>query len=242
MSSNVYQKLQAARILLQKKTLKKSGKNKFAGYEYFELQDFLPAVQEIFSEVGLCPIYRVHETEATLTIVNTEKPDDFVMFKAPMAGAELKGCHPVQNLGASISYLRRYLYVNALEIVEHDALDATTGKEPVPVPKPKFVPERVTTTVVGTTVTGNPIIKAANLPQEDWEMKVSGEPGSADWMQVIEQAADVLLGLAEKESDVMAIYKRNKQIFEDVKSHDAVFFKDLMDKFSATKKKFAEAV
>ncbi len=46
-----------------------------------------------------------------------------------MAEAQLKGCHPVQNLGATQTYLRRYLYVLALEIVEHDALDATTGSE-----------------------------------------------------------------------------------------------------------------
>ena len=46
-----------------------------------------------------------------------------------MAKAELKGCHEIQNLGASETYLRRYLYVAAFEIVEHDALDATTGMD-----------------------------------------------------------------------------------------------------------------
>ena len=46
-----------------------------------------------------------------------------------MSSAALKGCHEVQNLGAVQTYLRRYLWVAALEIVEHDALDATTGKK-----------------------------------------------------------------------------------------------------------------
>ncbi len=46
-----------------------------------------------------------------------------------MAEANLKGCYPIQNLGAVETYSRRYLYVTALEIVEHDALDATTGSE-----------------------------------------------------------------------------------------------------------------
>jgi len=46
-----------------------------------------------------------------------------------MADAHLKGCHPIQNLGAVETYSRRYLYVTALEIVEHDALDATTGQD-----------------------------------------------------------------------------------------------------------------
>ena len=74
-------------------------------------------------------VFRCGSSDATLTVYNTEKPEDYVLFTAPMASAELKGCHPVQNLGASISYLRRYLYVNALEIVEHDALDATVGAD-----------------------------------------------------------------------------------------------------------------
>jgi hypothetical protein len=44
-----------------------------------------------------------------------------------MAEANLKGTHPIQNLGAVETYQRRYLWMTAMEIVEHDALDATTG-------------------------------------------------------------------------------------------------------------------
>jgi hypothetical protein len=46
-----------------------------------------------------------------------------------MSTAALKGCHEVQNLGAVQTYIRRYLWVTAMEIVEHDALEATTGKD-----------------------------------------------------------------------------------------------------------------
>jgi hypothetical protein len=53
---NVYRKLQLARVLLQNTRLNKSGKNKFAGYEYFELGDFIPAIQVIFEDVGLCGV------------------------------------------------------------------------------------------------------------------------------------------------------------------------------------------
>jgi hypothetical protein len=52
----VYEKLQKARIKLQHTELKKSGHNKFAGYKYFELGDFLPAIQSIFFELKLCPV------------------------------------------------------------------------------------------------------------------------------------------------------------------------------------------
>lgn len=229
MTQNVYQKLQLARLLLQEKKLTKSGKNKFAGYEYFELQDFLPTVQTIFADTGLCAVFRCGSSDATLTVYNTEKPEDYVLFTAPMASAELKGCHPVQNLGASISYLRRYLYVNALEIVEHDALDATTGKEPV---APKPIPKAVAKPAEPQTIAGKP---------GDWQMVVTGSPGDSNWMQLVEEAAEFMLGIATNETDVMAIYKKNKQLFEEVKAQDAVFFKDLMDKFSQARNKFKEA-
>ena len=240
---NVYKKLQVARLALQEKKLTKSGKNKFAGYEYFELQDFLPAVQNIFADTGLCPVFRVGSSDATLTIYNTDNLEEYILFTAPMAAAELKGCHPVQNLGASISYLRRYLYVNALEIVEHDALDATTGTTEPPRQAPKPVPKVAQTTgySVGTTSSGTPVLKDSDAPSQDWEIKVSGSPDSDDWKGLINDAASILLGMAKSEEDVMTLYKRNKQVFEQLKNADPDHFKKLMDKFSEFRNKFKEA-
>lgn len=125
---SVYTKLMKARLMLQGKKLSKSGKNTFAGYQYFELGDFLPTVQEIFAEIGLCGVVSFKADLATLQIVDTESNDSFTIT-SPMGSAALKGCHEVQNIGAVETYQRRYLWVSAMEIVEHDALDATTGKE-----------------------------------------------------------------------------------------------------------------
>lgn len=119
---NVYKKLNQARVSLQSMTLKKSGQNKFAGYSYFELGDFLPAVNAIFADVGLCSHISFAADVATLTVVSVDDGSK-IEFSCPLAEAQLKGCHPVQNLGASITYTRRYLYTNALEIVEHDPVD-----------------------------------------------------------------------------------------------------------------------
>ena len=123
---SVHKKLMQARIALQNTQLKKSGHNKFAGYQYFELGDFLPTVQNIFNEMGLCGIVSFTADTATLTITDTEDNSQ-VVLTSPMGSANLKGCHEVQNIGAVETYQRRYLWVSAMEIVEHDALDATTG-------------------------------------------------------------------------------------------------------------------
>jgi hypothetical protein len=135
---NVYQKLNEAREQFHTAPIKKSGLNKFAGYKYFELGDFVIPALQIFKEVGLTSVIRFTADHAFMEIVNTEKPEEKIVISSPMSTAALKGCHEVQNLGAVQTYIRRYLWVAALEIVEHDALDATVGKKgdgPVITPK-----------------------------------------------------------------------------------------------------------
>ena len=126
---NVYQKLNEAREQFHKAKLKKSGHNKFANYYYFELGDSVIPALEIFKSHGLTSIISFGKEEASMTIVNNDKPEDRIILTSPMSSAALKGCHEVQNLGAVQTYLRRYLWVAALEIVEHDALDGTVGSD-----------------------------------------------------------------------------------------------------------------
>lgn len=136
--TNVYTKLNQAREVFHQKKLKKSGLNKFAGYQYFELADFIIPALQIFEEHRLCAFISFTKEYADMRIVDIDNPQDVITISSPMSEASLKGCHPVQNLGAVQTYLRRYLWVAALEIVEHDALDATTGKKgdaPVITPK-----------------------------------------------------------------------------------------------------------
>lgn len=124
----IYQKLQKARIALQNTKLKKSGHNKFAGFKYFELGDILPHINNIFDDLGMTSVFSIRENLATLTIVDTENPEGAaVQFTSPIASAQVKGTTPVQSLGAVHTYLKRYLYLNALEIVENDMLDANVG-------------------------------------------------------------------------------------------------------------------
>lgn len=124
---NLYQKLQKARIALQNTALKKSGHNKFAGFKYFELGDLLPQINNIFDDLGLFSAFNIKDDLATLTIVDTDKPEHAVQFTSPIADAQVKGTTPVQALGAIHTYLKRYLYLNALEIFENDVLDASVG-------------------------------------------------------------------------------------------------------------------
>lgn len=125
----IYEKITEARVRFQDEKPKMSGKNTFAGYEYFELSDILPRINALGKELGFLCVVNFTETEATLDVIDSEKSDSAVRFTSPMSKATLKGCHEVQNLGAVETYIKRYLYQNAFEIVESDALNGTQGKE-----------------------------------------------------------------------------------------------------------------
>lgn len=127
MANNIYGKIQKARTMFYSKGVKKSGKNSYSGYDYFELADFVPQCTSICNEVGLCPVVTFEEGYAVMTVYDTES-DQQMKITSPLADATLKGCHPIQNLGAVETYSRRYLWMLFMDIVEADPLEAVTGK------------------------------------------------------------------------------------------------------------------
>lgn len=177
---NVYTKLNMAREKFHETKLKKTGHNKFANYYYFELGDFLIPALQIFKEHRLSGVISFGKELAEMRIIDIDNPQDVIVITSPMSTAALKGCHEVQNLGAVQTYLRRYLWVAALEIVEHDALDATTGRKgDAPIVTPK----------------GN---IGENLPQEEKEFlaemaqsceELVGKGQATDAHSMIEEAA-----------------------------------------------------
>jgi len=218
---------------LQNSKLNKSGKNKFAGYEYFELGDFLPQIQVICQKIGLCGVVSFDQTMAYLTIYDVDGTDKgFLTFTSPMSTAALKGCHDVQNLGAVQTYLRRYLWTNAFEIVEHDALDATTGAVE-PAKKVNFEAPKPTEPI-------KVAPKKIEGQKGEWQIVAPGVPDgdTKDWLELIRTSTNMLLDLTANDEDVMHIFKKNKVLFDTVKATDAAFFKDMMVKFTERKNLF----
>jgi hypothetical protein len=125
---NIYEKLNEVRCKLQGASLKKSGRNKFANFSYYELADFLPTVNTLCLESKLIALFSLTESCAVLTVVDAEKPEDRIEFTSPIVNVELKGSLAIQGIGATHTYMKRYLYMNAFELVEADALDAVSGK------------------------------------------------------------------------------------------------------------------
>lgn len=134
---NLFQKIQKCRVELQNSNLKKSGKNKFAGFSYYELADFIPKVNELFDKYKLFSQFTLQNDIATLEVFDTEnkvKLNEYetyesITFSSPVAEIVIKGANAIQSLGGANTYMKRYLYLNLLEIVESDSFDAVSGKD-----------------------------------------------------------------------------------------------------------------
>lgn len=126
---NIYTKLMEVRVKFHKLELKKSGHNKFAGFRYYELGDFLVPATQLLQEVNLCPIITFNNEVATMTLINGDNPEEQIQFTSPMRELSLKGANEIQALGGIQTYLTRYLYIQLLNVVEADSFDAVSGKE-----------------------------------------------------------------------------------------------------------------
>jgi hypothetical protein len=234
----VHKKLMQARIKLQSIELSKSGHNKFAGYKYFELGDFLPAIQTIFNDIGLCGVVSYNTEYASLCITDTDD-GTVIVITSPMAEANLKGTHPIQNLGAVETYQRRYLWMTAMEIVEHDILDSSEPvketkaapkrelefkrDEPKPEPKPETQSEP------------KPAPKSDKM--KGWEIKIDAED-EAKWAEMVLHATNIALQSAQSPEDVQAIFQVNRAMYNELKSKFSSMYDDLLATFKQAKESF----
>jgi hypothetical protein len=198
---SVLKKLNQARVELQNTNIKKSGQNKFAGYSYFELADFLPAIQTIFNKLGLCEVISFSKEEAVMHIFCTET-GGYVTTTSPMASANLKGCHEIQNLGAIETYQRRYLYTSALSVCEFDQLDAS---QPIVAPKEPPAAATVNKVVLAETQTA-PDLEKQQKTADSWMGRISDVSQIAD--------LDTALKMVDKTFPSADLNKKIKEAIE----------------------------
>jgi hypothetical protein len=226
--------------MLHETQLNKSGKNKFANFNYFELSDFIPQVTSIFDKVGLCGIVSFTPDTAYLTVHDTDG-DGFVTFTSPLVLADNAKGQAIQSMGSTHTYFRRYLWLMCMEIIVNDLIDAAEQQEPV-----KFTKAPNQATVGSVVIDVKPgEAKATYTPPKPttgpWSLSVADNADVDVWMDVLSAGCDVLLGVAESVDDVATIFKTNRSVFDKAKSLDETAYAKIMEKFSATKKSLTKA-
>lgn len=132
---NVRQKLAKARLYFLNQKVQKSGKNMHLEFKYFELEDIVPPAIRIFARVGLTTNIEFTNDKAVMSVFNADNIEEAPMtFTVPyrevkpiVSNQGKEVTNPMQALGSSITYLRRYLWMAVLDITEPDDVDASLG-------------------------------------------------------------------------------------------------------------------
>ena len=150
---NCRQKLAQARLEFLNQNVKKSGKNMHLEFKYFELEDIIPSAIKIFAALGILTTTNIDGDLAVMSVYNAEDMNEEpVIFSVPyreiepiISNSGKQVTNSLQALGSSITYLRRYLYMMVLDIVEHDDIDANIGSEEPAAEEPKKAKAPATT-------------------------------------------------------------------------------------------------
>jgi len=222
---SVYKKLQGARHELSKANLKKTGHNSYGGWFYYELGDFIPTIHKLFDAAGLCGVVTFGEV-ATLTIYDADS-EGKIEFSTPIVYAEAAKGQPIQMLGSTHTYLRRYLWLMAMELVEADAVDAQEQEE-------KSEPVKV--------VPKKPPAKIEGKNTGEWKLTITANENCSteEWIDLVKTSANLQLQAASSESDVTNIFRVNREIFDTMKDLDADQYQALVNEFKIRKDKFKE--
>ena len=125
------------RVELQNSKIKKSGKNKFAGFSYYELADFLPKLNELMLKEGINDRFYITNEYASLELIKGEEKQEytipFKIYETPVNTKidnktgevkKVKSMQDIQYLGALNTYYKRYLYLNAFGITDGEVIDS----------------------------------------------------------------------------------------------------------------------
>ena len=169
---SIYERLMVVRQGIMSSQLKKSGRNEFQKFEYFELMDFVPAATRLFAENQIAVITQRHSENWTLTLQDFNNKEESIIFSLPCCEAGIKGASTIQNLGGEITYIRRYLYQLALDLVESDLVDSRDQKKEI---QPKQQPQTTTKQAYSYDTAKAYIIKGIEIALHDVGSEMTAE-------------------------------------------------------------------
>lgn len=154
---------------------------------YFQLEDIIPIAAPLFNEEDLLPLINFTKEECSLTLLDMRDDTKRIIFTAPVR--EWNGnaaVTPVQAMGATITYMRRYLYQIALDIVETDEMESGAAPANVTLqPAPAKIPltaenrEAVANTLAAPEGNATPL-QVAQLKKKLKELRTKYPDGSKE--------------------------------------------------------------
>jgi hypothetical protein len=116
------------RVALQESGIKKSGKNRFANFNYYELSDFLPILNKLMLKEKINDRFFISDVMAVLELIKGDERESytipFTLFPVPKNKNGQDSMQQIQYVGALNTYYKRYLYLNAFGITDGEVIDS----------------------------------------------------------------------------------------------------------------------
>lgn len=132
---SIYKKLARVQMELMDMEIPKSGWNNFRKYHYYELDDLLPRIFKACFKEQITVYFTFNNDEGVLHLKSWEKEGqvgtrDELSVRVPFPELN-KGNNndAIQDIGKSITYLKRYLLMNTFLITEYDEVDSSSKCE-----------------------------------------------------------------------------------------------------------------
>lgn len=194
--------------------------------KYAALDACIEAVIDALNDNGIMLMQQTHLCEDGVIVETT-----FIHESGEiMSGGKLHvpaAKQDPQGYGTALTYAKRYSLQSACGIAPEDddgnAATQSYQRQRPPAQQAVAKPARV--------IEGK---------EGQWQIKATLKPDGdvQSWLDVVLSASHAALELAKTEDDVMTIFKKNKQLFDEIKKQDEGVFKTLMAQFSETKAKF----
>lgn len=185
---------------------------------YAALDACIEAVIDALNDNGIMLMQQTHLCEDGViveTIFIHESGETMSGGKLHVPAAK----HDPQGYGSALTYAKRYSLQSACGIapIDDDGSAATAAVQQKPAaPKPAA---KAPTKVEG--------------KDTEWQLKVVAKPDGdhGEWSQLVIDATMIQIGQAKTETDVMNIFKTNRNIYDEVKAGSPTAYDVLMGEF-----------
>lgn len=199
--------------------------------KYAKLENCIEAVIDALNDNGIVLMQPTHLCEDGV-IVETmflhESGEQISNGKLHVPATK----HDAQGYGSALTYARRYSLLAACGIAAEDDDGEAASKSKAAPAKPVATPAPAAKAPTS--------IEGKDTP---WQLKVVAKPGGdpIEWAQLIIDATILQIQQAKSEADVMAIFKTNRNIYDEVKAGLPAAYDALMEEFKKARAKHKEA-
>jgi hypothetical protein len=240
----------------------KSSTNPHFRSKYADLSACIEAVVDSLNENGIMLMQVTHEAENGVmieTLFLHESGEQMSAGKLFMPATKIDA----QGFGSALSYARRYSLMAACGIApeDDDANSAVKNIQAAPykaTPKPaapQVPPPKADAAAPETNAAPPPPVQKPIPPAlentappvppkmqgsaDQWQLKVTSQPGTnvAEWIEVIKASTVFALEMAQTQTDVMTIFRTNRNVFDRLQATNKDEYENLMGQFKIFKEK-----